>query len=147
MGLDMYLELKRYIWSSSDEDKKVKITGLVLPGKLKEITVEGIYWRKANAIHRWFVVNVQGGKDECHPHYVDIEQLKELKKLVDSTLKDRKNPEKYLPTHAGFFFGPTDYDEWYWKDLENTKVKLKDVINFLESPEGDGWSAEYSSSW
>lgn len=29
---------------------------------------EAIYWRKFNAVHRWFVNNVQGGKDDCGIH-------------------------------------------------------------------------------
>jgi hypothetical protein len=39
---------------------------------------EVAYWRKANAIHEWFVQNVQGGTDECEAHPVTREQLQEL---------------------------------------------------------------------
>ena len=28
------------------------------------------YWRKANAIHNWFVQNVQDNRDECQKSYV-----------------------------------------------------------------------------
>lgn len=31
------------------------------------------YWRKANAIHAWFVKNVQGGVDNCQSHEVSKE--------------------------------------------------------------------------
>jgi hypothetical protein len=36
------------------------------------------YWRKVNAIHKWFVDNTQGGVDECQPSSVSREQLDEL---------------------------------------------------------------------
>lgn len=40
------------------------------------------YWRKANAIHRWFVENVQDGEDDCDYHReVTAEDLTELRDL------------------------------------------------------------------
>ncbi len=40
------------------------------------------YWRKANAIHRWFVENVQDGEDDCDYHReVTAEDLEELRDL------------------------------------------------------------------
>jgi hypothetical protein len=39
------------------------------------------YWRKANAVHKWFVDNVQGGVDECQPAYVPREKLVELRTI------------------------------------------------------------------
>jgi hypothetical protein len=36
------------------------------------------YWRKANAIHGWFVNNVQKGIDDCKEYPVTIRQLKAL---------------------------------------------------------------------
>ena len=36
------------------------------------------YWRKANAIHNWFVQNVQNGEDNCAEYPVSKEQLQEL---------------------------------------------------------------------
>ena len=36
------------------------------------------YWRKANAIHNWFVQNVQNGVDDCGTYIVTKENLEEL---------------------------------------------------------------------
>lgn len=47
------------------------------------------YWRKANAIHQWFVENVQYGEDNCHRYRVeksDIEKLLETCKKVKSSI-------------------------------------------------------------
>lgn len=39
------------------------------------------YWRKANAIHNWFVENVQNGVDDCGEYEVSKSDLKELLSL------------------------------------------------------------------
>jgi hypothetical protein len=49
-----------------------------------------------------------------------------------------------LPPQAGFFFGGTDIDEWYWNDLKNTITQLERVFAL---PEVDKLSFYYSSSW
>lgn len=187
MGLDMYLYRKTYV-SDYDGDgesyeerqnnssrKQLKITGLrerVNPSKVVYIVEEVGYWRKANAIHQWFVQNVQGGEDDCKPYYVDSEKLRELLSLCERILSETKlipgkvhtgtswdkdgkhehieegkvvdNPElcaELLPTTAGFFFGGTDYDEWYYKDIENTRDIINECLNM------PGGEYEYQSSW
>jgi len=61
MGLDMYLYAKRHLRDYVPEDKKIKdeiADQLPDPFKgVQEIKVEIAYWRKANAIHKWFVNN------------------------------------------------------------------------------------------
>ena len=36
---------------------------------------EMLYWRKANAIHDWFVDNIQGGEDDCNAYNLSIDYL------------------------------------------------------------------------
>lgn len=90
MGLDMYFTKKYYIWTKDRE--KVKITGVkgVNSRKVKEISEDAGYWRKANAIHNWFVQNVQDGEDDCKEYYVSEEQMKELLDVVNKVLKASK---------------------------------------------------------
>ena len=83
MGLDMYLKGKKYLSSWNDDDDKAvseKIEALlpVRPGRVEEIVCEAGYWRKANAIHKSFVDNVQGGEDNCTECYVDQSNLQKL---------------------------------------------------------------------
>ena len=106
------------------------------------VEVTAAYWRKANQIHKWFVDNVQGGNDNCGEYYVSQEKLKSLLELVNTALATR-NPN-LLPPQAGFFFGNTDIDEWYWHDLKDTKKKLERV---LALPEMSKLSFYYTSSW
>ena len=52
--------------------------------------------------------------------------------------------EELLPAQSGFFFGSTDYDEFYLKDLEYTIEELKKV---LEDFDFENDQLIYSSSW
>jgi hypothetical protein len=77
MGLDMYLYAEKYVGSSDTFDKEhptmfkdiKKIAGLEqLPTPdFANILIKQLvgYWRKANAIHGWFINNVADGVDEC----------------------------------------------------------------------------------
>jgi hypothetical protein len=161
MGLDMYLRAERYLtnYDYSDEAKEQKELGEKIAGMLGAIpggTVSGVtlrvgYWRKANQIHKWFVDNVQGGEDECNPHYVSVKQLKELHDLCVKILSKKGTKgvygliEEFLPPQSGFFFGSSEVDEYYFSDLQSTVDQLKPLIEFND--EHHVWSYQYQSSW
>ena len=140
MGLDMYLSARKFLWTSFDMDKPNRddeisnaIRGLVPEiGDMKPryIEVEAMYWRKANHIHAWFVDNVQDGEDNCADYYVSLDNLKDLKAACADVLANKEDKvfiEDTLPPQAGFFFGSTDYDEWYERDLEYTVERLEKI--------------------
>lgn len=37
-----------------------------------------------------------------------------------------------LPTTSGFFFGSTEYDEWYFKDVENVRNKFSSLLETMD---------------
>lgn len=148
----MYLRKKHYVKNWEHEKPEEKKTFAVLKGgipmkeinlsRIYEITEEVGYWRKANAIHKWFVEKVQKGEDDCKEYYVSREQLQELLADVVVVLRARHLAPALLPTQEGFFFGSYDYDEWYWKDMEETKVLLEGLL-----AEQEGGEFYYHSSW
>ncbi len=148
MGLDMYLKGKKYISEYSDKENFEKVNSIDLGQKsfkINNIDVEVLYWRKANAIHDWFVREVQAGVDECQESYVSTEKLKTLRDLCREVMNDKEKANSLLPTRSGFFFGDTSYDEWYFMHIENTEKKLTEVLEdeeFLKS-----WEFYYQSSW
>ena len=148
MGLDMYLTAERYIWSSEKliSDEVANLLGLQLDGerrRVNSVEAEAMYWRKANAIHKWFVENIQGGEDNCRRYYVEREQLVELRDLCAKLCTQREMAEETLPTADGFFFGSTEYDEWYWNDIEGTVQGLDKALQAFD----DKWHFYYRSSW
>jgi hypothetical protein len=161
MGLDMYLTATRYIWSHSGSADTSIATAVkeMFPelvasnATVKGVTAEVGYWRKANAIHNWFVKNVQDGKDECEEHAVSREQLTELRDTCQKVLDDNTLADTLLPSGAGFFFGSTDYDEWYLQGVEHTVQVCNAVLEqFFTHTLDDGtvysqWDIKYQSSW
>lgn len=148
MGLDMYLNAKKYLWRSADEEliKTIKAERVYGMGDMepKQIECSAAYWRKANAIHRWFVLNIQEGDDDCDQYEVSQEQLAELANLCNKILLERGKSTELLPPSEGFFFGSSEIDDYYWECLQYTK----DTIEKLLSTEGIGeWTFTYQSSW
>ncbi len=149
MGLDMYLHKKLHFYG----DRKctsIKISGItgINASDISEISIQIMDWRKCNQIHKWFVDNVQNGNDDCGSYYVRQTQLKELLSTIKKVLKNKKLAKELLPTQSGFFYGDTEYDEYYWKDLELTKEKLiVELITNKVKGQNDLYEYEYSSSW
>jgi len=149
MGLDMYLSAENYLsqYDSNEKEAADKIQKIVgVKWRVKSVRLEAAYWRKANAIHRWFVMNVQGGEDDCRDYYVSRENLIKLRDLCRKLLllKSKGAAKQELPPMEGFFFGSTEMDEYYWNDLAITDKQLTAV---LDDETLKGWSFYYQSSW
>ena len=153
MGLDMYLTRKTYVkqWSHQTPEEKFEIT-ITKGGKpydgidltnVSNIDEEVGYWRKCNHIHRWFVDNVQNGEDDMGEYSVSKKQLEELLSACKEVLNDHNKADGLLPTVSGFFFGNTEYDEWYYDSLERTTIMLDKILG-ESNPNQDIY---YSSSW
>ena len=115
-----------------------------------------ITWRKANAIHKFFVDEVQDGNDNCERHWVSRETLQKLLDRI-TTILDKKTVAtrelkamELLPTDIeGCFFGSKEYDDWYYQDLKHTKDILEKVFEYEENAESGKCfdSFYYQSSW
>lgn len=57
-------------------------------------------------------------------------------------IKDPSTAKKLLPVCEGFFFGGTDYDEYYYETLIYTQQIIEKCLAM-----GKEWWFEYSSSW
>ena len=156
MGLDMYLIGKKYFggrynekeeyielkrkapWEEKEEVFKIKVKDI------DSITFDLGYWRKANAIHKWFVDHCWDGKYEDYRGEeisVEKKQLEELRDLCIATKEEilkkktfsakKKVIDKMLPMQDGFFFGFNDKEdglEYYLDDLTNTIKIVEDAI-------------------
>ena len=108
------------------------------------------YWRKANAVHGWFVNQLADGVDECQSIYVSKEDLENLRMSCNNVLKcpvgikqeDVAAQYGLLPTR-GFFFGNYEMDEWYIGDLENTIMQIDSVLG----TSGEWSDFIYRASW
>lgn len=178
MGLDMYLTKSTSFITNKPSADEINVPG-IKTDRIKSIREDVGYWRKANAIHSWFVENVQDGKDDCGEYYVTQEDFENLLKVVNEVLnasklvkgkvstgtewtkeggeqkvvelgkviKDPTVARKLLPTSGGFFFGSTDYDEYYYDDLVETKKIVEGVLKEIKENSGRFVAYYYSSSW
>jgi len=157
MGLDMYLTKRHYVkqWDHQTPEEKFEVSVTrggndypqINPSKVKYIEEEAAYWRKANAIHGWFVENVQDGIDECQESYVNPRQIEELLCACKEVLENSNKATEILPTSKGFFFGSTDYDEWYLQDLEHTAIICAELLEDLNEDGHWPYDLTYQSSW
>lgn len=121
MGLDMYLQSKK--------QKKNSWDNLV-------------YWRGFNALHSWFVQNVQNGMDDCKGYKVSKDALTTLVELLKQALAT-KDCGKF-PTRCGFFFGSTDYDEEHWAKIDSSFLTLENILNTFDFKND---KLIYTASW
>jgi hypothetical protein len=145
MGLDMYLYAEKYLWRDDEQAKQVAALFPELGDKpVKGVKSEVMYWRKANMIHHWFVQECQGGKDECQTTEIDREKLQELLDLCKRVQADPSLAPTLLPCASGFFFGATEYGEYYMEDIEATITGLESILSNNNLKE---WDFSYRASW
>jgi hypothetical protein len=171
MGLDMYLtrdyhlstyqpgtlglsegsdSAVRYSKEFSQASQIAAILGAPLSGEgigTLSVQVPVGYWRKANQIHNWFVANIGDGVDECQEMSLTRENLTELLGVCVEVQRDHSLAEELLPPQAGFFFGSTETDEWYFRDVTDTIILLKATLD-AATADGDPWPTwTYRASW
>ena len=144
----MYLTKSTYLGANYEHNDIKGEINLTKQGKKIDIKLNRVtkineeigYWRKANAIHQWFVDNVQEGEDNCRPHCVSKENLITLLNLCKQVKADPEKAPELLPTTSGFFFGSTEYGENYMYDINTT-------IEIMEAALKEDGDIEYRSSW
>lgn len=196
MGLDMYLSATQYLpggWdhvrngTTDEAAQQARTFDTVIEGVVgvpfeelrkkfpemnsAEVSITVAYWRKVNAVHRWFVDNVQDGIDDCRTAYVSREKLEELRDACAAILEASDfgvpvmveygiHGDEYatypearvapiahtlLPPQAGFFFGSTDVDSGYLVDIKDTFDQITNLL--AEDSPFTSWDFQYRSSW
>jgi hypothetical protein len=155
MGLDMYLKREHYVknWDHNPEEKKFDITVIrggkpysIDPEKICYITEEVMYWRKFNALHNWVVNHCANGVDECQRIHMSNDDLVDLYNILKEVSVNNDKAEELLPTTSGFFFGGTEYDEYYFDQVNRTIEELRPYIQDIH--EGNSVTDFiYQASW
>lgn len=153
MGLDMYLYKKHYVknwdWMADHEKHTISLKkgkkklDHIKPNRVCSVVEEVMHWRKFNALHKWFVDNIQEGVDDCKESFVDESDLKMLLETLTYVLENKDSAETILPTAQGFYFGNDEMDDNYWNYVKSTIIQLKDLLE----EDNKGASFYYRSSW
>ena len=104
------------------------------------------YFRKFNALHSYIVKTFADGIDNCQDIILYKEDVEQIKKVLDDVLEanTEEKAKELLPTQSGFFFGGTDYDEFYFEDV---KVAADLMQNLLDNFDFEKYQLIYEASW
>lgn len=144
-------EIKQILNTDLNEDKRERITELIDPyvryeferRQLKECEVkkveywvneilasfvngEDMYYRKVNFLYAYFADRLDN--EQC---IVTLEDCKKIIKYAETILETRDTDlaEKLLPTQSGFFFGSTEYDDYYFDDVKDVLEQFSEYID------------------
>lgn len=163
MGLDMYFYARKTIyksfskWDKSDradetnypEDLKI-FSDYIYDRNFKSVQTETSYqigyFRKFNALHSYIVKTFANGIDNCQDIILYKEDVEQIKKVLDDVLEanTEEKAKELLPTQSGFFFGGTDYDEFYFDDVKDAADLMQ---NLLDNFDFENYQLVYRASW
>lgn len=84
---------------------------------------EVAYFRKVN-----FLIPFFGYEENCSNIEIDKYKVEDLIEACNEVLANHDKASFLLPTQEGFFFGSTDYDDWYFDDVQNVKEKFEEIL-------------------
>ena len=85
------------------------------------------YFRKVNFLVKFFEERGFDVQNQI-PLVINKDDAKQLLSACEEVLKDNSKASEILPTMSGFFFGSTDYDDYYYKDVEEVRNYVKDKL-------------------
>lgn len=146
MGLDMYLEGRKYLLTDhKNPEKNATEDGFRLREKILELG----YWRKEPNLHGYIVQTFADGKDDCQDIELCVEDLEKIREAVRN---------RQLIDTSGFFFGVSadpnseDPEERKWaEEFERETIEIMDkAIAWVNARVEDKSSIRYvvyRASW
>lgn len=113
---------------------------------------EAHYWRKFNALHGYIVRTFADGEDTCQTIEIKDENgsyKAGVKKILDALIKTKKKLDSGKKTNLemmpqeGFFFGSTEVDDWFKRDIEEALEYFQELYDSM----GDEDVIYYEASW
>lgn len=86
---------------------------------------EDMYYRKVNFLYAFFSEKLDN--EECLVTRHDCEQIIKYGELILEN-KDLDLAKRLLPTQSGFFFGSTEYDDYYFMDVKDVVEQFKEYL-------------------
>ena len=131
---------KNYDWKIRSYTNKI----LDLPELEEELKKEAgwyyepydAYFRKVNFLFKYF--EDRGKMVDQYYAIVEAEDVEDIISKCEEVLKDNKKAYELLPTQDGFFFGSTDYNEWYFNDVKDCLKQMKQYLKLFKNP-GTGY--------
>lgn len=144
MGLDIYFykvktedgqnalnemqELQELMDNETNEEKYNELQEQL--ADINPFKDEIAYFRKVNLLLSFF-----NYEENCSFKEIDKTDIETLIENCNEVLKDNSKAELLLPTNGGFFFGNTDYNDFYFENIKEVRKTFKKIINKLNEDE------------
>lgn len=94
--------------------------------------LEVAYFRKVNFLVRYF-----NYEDNLSLIEIDKQQIEDLIDICVEVLETKNEyvSETLLPTACGFFFGSTEYDRYYYENVEDVLFTFRNILKDLKDDE------------
>jgi len=99
------------------------------------------YFRKVNFLFKYY--EDRGKMYDQYYAFTDADDIDDIIDRCERVLKNHELANELLPTQSGFFFGGTDYDDWYFSDVKDCLKQMKAYRKLLK----DGVTGYVIFSW
>ena len=99
------------------------------------------YFRKVNFLFKYY--EDRGKMYDQYYAFTDADDIDDIIDRCEQVLQDHTLADELLPTQSGFFFGGTDYDDWYFSDVRDCLRQMKNYRKLLK----DGVTGSVIFSW
>ena len=99
------------------------------------------YFRKVNFLFKYY--EDRGKMYDQYYAFTDADDIDDIIDRCEQVLQDHSLANELLPTQSGFFFGSTDYDDWYFSDVKDCLKQMKKYRKLLK----DGVTGYVIFSW
>ena len=103
------------------------------------------YYRKVNFLRQWFIDKGMAPSSNNDIYRITIVDIQALKDDCETVLENPSQAEDILPTTEGFFFGSTEYDEYYFDDVKEVLENANEIIRLYD--EYDVFDIFYIDWW
>lgn len=87
------------------------------------------YFRKVNFLFAYYENN--GKMIDQYYAFTDASDIDDIIDRCERVLADHSLANELLPTQSGFFFGGTDYNDWYFDDVKDCLKQMKKYRKLL----------------
>ena len=94
---------------------------------MKKTCKEVGYFRKVNFLVKYFE-ELGFDVENQIPFQISKENVIDLLNRCNAVLNDNSTAEILLPTRSGFFFGDTDYNEYYFDNVKEVKKFIEETL-------------------
>ena len=101
------------------------------------------YYRKVNFLVQFVQSKMDHQMEDCEHVPLTIEQLTDLQDKCKKVLDDHSKANDLLPTCSGFFFGGTNYDEYYFQEVQQVYDDVSELLGEMK----EGETATFWAWW